>query len=26
VAGGPFKATTPSGEILHATHHAYFAE
>ncbi|SVA89662.1 uncharacterized protein METZ01_LOCUS142516, partial [marine metagenome] len=23
---GPFKATTPSGEIVHATHHAYFAE
>ena len=26
VAGGPFKATTPSGETVHATHHAYFAE
>ena len=26
VAGGPFRTVTPSGETLHATHHAYFAE
>ncbi|SVC19109.1 uncharacterized protein METZ01_LOCUS271963, partial [marine metagenome] len=26
VAGGPFTTETPSGEILQATHHAFFAE
>ena len=26
VAGGPFMTTTPSGEVLAATHLAYFAE
>ena len=26
VAGGPFMTITPAGELLHATHHANFAE
>jgi len=26
VAGGPFTTSTPTGEVLQATHLAYFAE